>query len=426
MLKWAVSIILSANIASAEERLFEITGSRFDGCGFYVSVPGSDYYRRLSTPHDNGPQWYLFKQSTQEWRLSAQERGFNRQVQEGYKAIGKDNVPPENGWTAVSSTKAQKEVWRVEDKKTTVASNLKEIESKGGTITLDGKTLCLNNAQSENKWILLAREDERMCNSLPECKNKWDEDCLNHDIRAPKVLVSGGNSRIQGSYELKKTKSGVGLYYSRVDGPGFIRWWRRNGGEWIIAGPQNGAVRKIYSVPGKKGEIPPSGWKDIKGRAVTAFSVSSASHNVKERTGQHQVVSCEGRNGKLLDLDWSDEKVCDGISWECKMGRDERFCNYHSYLTDTIIVGLDKIGSDLISTTSGIYEIQRHESHKLGYYKHINGESYIYPSEGKWIIGKGTAVKSSSSIYESGISEQIPLSKWRSVTEKSENNLDSS
>ena len=90
-----------------------------------------------------------------------------------------------------------------------------------------------------------------------------------------------------------------------------FRWWRGHGGEWIVGGPVNGTGVLFYKAAGDKSHPPSSGWTDSEGNAVRGITISS-SRDLQNNT---EDVFCDGMDGKLLDLDKSDNRVCDGTTW---------------------------------------------------------------------------------------------------------------
>ena len=43
-----------------------------------------------------------------------------------------------------------------------------------------------------------------------------------------------------------------------------------------------------------------------------------------ETVEKDEDITCEGKDGELLHLDPEDARICDGVNWDCKEGRDER------------------------------------------------------------------------------------------------------
>ena len=63
-------------------------------------------------------------------------------------------------------------------------SLLKDIEASGGSATSDGGIICLE--KSTNAWIMIDRNDMRICNRINDCENGLDEhlhgkDCQRDD-----------------------------------------------------------------------------------------------------------------------------------------------------------------------------------------------------------------------------------------------------
>ena len=63
------------------------------------------------------------------------------------------------------------------EKKSSLSSTLKETEENGGSTTLDGGVICLE--KDSDKWIMLTKEDPKMCDHNRDCREGWDENCSN-------------------------------------------------------------------------------------------------------------------------------------------------------------------------------------------------------------------------------------------------------
>ena len=322
---WAV--VLFATAILADKGVYEVTG----GGGFrglYVELEPL-LFQKLGGPDGDGDFFYLYHEISL-WKL-----GIGRNTTEKfehYKASGRDGDPL--GWTTITNWTSEQTVtkltWRV-IKKTSLASTLKETETNRGSATLDGGAICLD--KSSKKWIMLAGDDSRMCDSNNDCLEVWDEDCLGEDFNGSEALViQGGESRIEGFYNLTRRKDAVPLFYSRVDGWGYLRWWRGHDGkgEWLVGGASKGVVVEVYRVQGDRSAVPTSNWKDIEGNLVPDLRISSDSISIKVLPGKHENITCEGKDGELLQMSWEDDRICDGVVWDCKMGRDERHCTSHS------------------------------------------------------------------------------------------------
>ena len=113
---------------------------------------------------------------------------------------------------------------------------------------------------------MLSGNDTRMCDKNNDCEGgDWDENCLPVDLDGA-VLISGGESRTRGVYELvyKQDAENIPLFYSRVDGGGYLSWWKGQDGqgEWLIGADMSGVVGKVYSAPGNNSVVPTSNWTD--------------------------------------------------------------------------------------------------------------------------------------------------------------------
>ena len=78
------------------------------------------------------------------------------------------------------------------------------------------------------------------------------------------------------------------------------------------------------------------------------------------------------------------------------------------------------LGSEEIKRILGVYEVQRDAADNPGYYKHIDGGSFIYRKDGKWTIGRGPSETESTAILQADRnSDQLPLSEWNEVKNSS-------
>ena len=162
---------------------------------------------------------FLFppKSGSNEWNLGY---GKNWSVaKKDVRAFGDDNEPPETGWTYIKSGRKWK---TLEIKKQALVSSLSDTEKNNGSATLAGGALCLSRVTGD--WIMLSAHDSRMCNSVDDCEEGWDEDCLNPEIsKLGKIVISGGESKVRGVYTLENEET-CGLFYRRFDGLGYIRF----------------------------------------------------------------------------------------------------------------------------------------------------------------------------------------------------------
>ena len=141
----------------------------------------------------------------------------------------------------------------------------------------------------------------------------------------------------------------------------------------------------------------------------------------KETVDKKENITCLGADGKILNLDWTDDRICDGVIWDCKMGRDERTCGFHSQLKDILVISV-RTGANtqnsIAQRVSGLYIVEKDSAGNPGYYKHSNATSYIYRSNGAWLIGIGQLVKDNIPYYVSGKSEHIPETGWVASTNR--------
>ena len=197
MLSLVVLLLLGVTTGWADNGVFEVNGGPFRG--LYVELEQPLLFQKLGGPVRDGDFHYLYHESSV-WKLGI---GKNENEKfEHYKASGRDGDPL--GWTVTLGWAATKPAWSA-IKKTSLASTLKETEANRGSATLDGGAICLD--KSSKKWIMLAGDDSRMCDSNNDCLEAWDEDCLGKDFNGSAALViHGGESRIEGVYNLTRHK----------------------------------------------------------------------------------------------------------------------------------------------------------------------------------------------------------------------------
>ena len=53
---------------------------------------------------------------------------------------------------------------------------MKETEANGGSATLDGRVICLE--QGSDKWIIMMSGDKRLYDNNTYCRKGWDENSL--------------------------------------------------------------------------------------------------------------------------------------------------------------------------------------------------------------------------------------------------------
>ena len=265
---------------------------------------------------------------------------------------------------------------------------------------------------------MISGGDPRMCDSNTDCKEDWDQKhCLTEDFQGTETLVvSGGESRTRGVYQLERRNgTGVPLFYSRVDGWGFIRWWRGSGGEgeWLIGGEEAGVVTVVYTAQGSQRSVPSTDWTDNLGNGAFDILVRSTDASVatlleRETLEEDEdVITCKDKDGRLLKLSKEDERVCDGVTWDCQQGRDER-CPFRSTLMNTsflIVSGTD--------SRDGVYEIQNDTSGKASHYKQVDGKGLIVPFKDQWKLGSGRSHKNFKLLFQSAKNNRtIPETGW--------------
>ena len=198
----------------------------------------------------------------------------------------------------------------------------------------------------------------------------------------------------------------------------------------MIGGAKDGVIEKVYSAPGhKNATIGSLDWTDARGSSASDLLVKPTNLNIETLLGREtlkeEFITCEGRDGKLLQMKRADNRTCDGHTWDCKNGRDERSCSFHRNLTDTVLVTVEKDSSKV----SGIYDLQRH----LGYYTHSKQQGFLFRKGERWVIGifKETSRTGStipltdegrvdldliSEIFTSKESTTVPEEGWREIT----------
>ena len=165
--------VLGVSPVFAENRVYELTGTRDIVAGLYVETDFPLKFQRLGGPDKQGYFVYLYNlhnDSTQ-WRIG--DGRTETEITDDYMALGGNNgAPPEAGWRTLSDNK--KRDFKV-IKKPSLWYGLKQTEENGGSGCLDGGVVCLD--RSTNKWIMLAGNDPRMCDHKTDCKGAFDEIC---------------------------------------------------------------------------------------------------------------------------------------------------------------------------------------------------------------------------------------------------------
>ena len=186
-------------------------------------------------------------------------------------------------------------------------------------------------------------------------------------------------------------------------------------------------VEEVYRTSGSQNSVPSKNWKDVNGKRVEALSVSMLDTSIstlleKDNVSQYENITCMGKHGEFLHLEWNDPRICDGVRWDCDMGRDERSCGFHSLLTNVLIVSA-QIGANsqsaLAKRVSGLYTVEKDKVGNPGYYTHSNGTSHIYRRNGTWVIGP--SVSYNKPYYTSKKGDAIPESGWIVATNGGEN-----
>ena len=219
---------------------------------------------------------FLFRhpENSTEWRI-----GYGKTVsrcKELYKASGEDDGPPPKGWTNMDGTDIKS--WAVIHTPSLVLT-LDQTKSKKGSASLGGGAICLDQ---DATWVMLPGNDSKICNSNPDCNEAWDEICLGRAFKGTEALtISGGDTRTRGVYNLTRNQASVPLFFTRVDGWGYIRWWNGSDGneEWLISGATNGALGVIYRSRGNKTDLPLSNWRDVNGSLASDLQVTVVQHN---------------------------------------------------------------------------------------------------------------------------------------------------
>ena len=415
----AVVVTFGFSIASAENAVYQIVDTRSDVAGFYVETEKPLSFHKLGTGN------FTISFNKTGWKLDRAES------ETLYQADGESDKPPETGWK--DRKNKNKEVrWKLKRKNSTHTSTWQQIWKDKGSATLDGGVLCLEQKTNKPKGIMLAGNDPKMCDGNNDCQGGWDEDCLGIEFnRTEHLVISGGDPRTRGVYNLTR-RSTVPLFYSRVDGYGFVRWWSKYGeeGEWLIGGAKDGVIEEVYRAPGQESvPIESLTWSDARSN-MSDLLIKPTNLSIETLLGREtlneEVITCEGRDRKLLQIKREDNRTCDGHTWDCKNGRDERSCPFHRNLTDIILVTVKK---DRSKRVSGIYNLQRH----LGYYLHSKQHGFIFRKGDRWVIGifKHTSRTGStmsltdegkvdldliSEIFTSGESTTVPEEDWREIT----------
>ena len=160
--------------SSAEKRVYEIIGTTGDFAGLYVETEVPRIFQQLGGPTEDGYFLFLYHLNwkPKEWRIGDRKKEIKGQrITPAYKAVSKtDYEPPSEGWTGVR-TGREKEFRVV--KRPNLASTLEQTEEVGGSLASDGGVICVE--QGTNKWIMLAKNDPKMCNQERDCEGGFDE-----------------------------------------------------------------------------------------------------------------------------------------------------------------------------------------------------------------------------------------------------------
>ena len=173
MLFFVIAVL--GTTALAEVRVYEFEKGSLDG--FFVETEEQAMFKRLGhlkMLKENFLFLYPLPNKPTEWRM-----GYGRNkddIKDAFKASGKENEPPtKKVW---KNTRGKLKSYTLE-KRLSLSSTLKETEANGGSTTLDGGVICLE--EDSDKWIMLAKDDPKMCDHNKDCREAWDENCPNED-----------------------------------------------------------------------------------------------------------------------------------------------------------------------------------------------------------------------------------------------------
>ena len=118
--------------------------------------------------------------------------------------------------------------------------------------------------------------------------------------------------------------------------------------------------------------------------AVTPSNESIEALLRSEEVEKAEDITCEDPDGKVLHLDPGDERRCDGVTWHCKDGRDERTCDFHTP-SDIVLVTVGDGGQETnkIPQISGIYDAVRDNADNPRFYRHSEGRGVIFRKCGR-------------------------------------------
>jgi len=169
-LTW-ITLVLIFTCISAEKKVLEVWGSGGIFGGLYMQTNKDYEFRKLGGPDKDGYHFFLFRK--EETRFGAKwvigDRKDDEEIIDIFYATGSNYRPPWDGWKNMEHESERFKVVM----KSGALSLLKDTEASGGSATSDGGIIC--SEKSTKAWILIDRNDMRICNKNNDCENGLDE-----------------------------------------------------------------------------------------------------------------------------------------------------------------------------------------------------------------------------------------------------------
>ena len=189
-LAW-ITLVLIVTCISAEKKVFEVRGSGGIFGGLYMQTNLDYKFRKLGGPDEHGYHFFLYRKEetmyAAKWVIGDKGKD-DKEITDTFYATGSKSRPPWVGWKNTDHESERfKVVW-----KSSAVSLLKDTEASGGSATSDGGIIC--SEKSTKAWILIDRNDMRICDRNNDCENGLDEqrdgkDCQRDDSEQPDIAT---------------------------------------------------------------------------------------------------------------------------------------------------------------------------------------------------------------------------------------------